>query len=107
MKIANGVPPEIIEKHGTVSQETANAMAQAVRQAMGAAFGIGITGVAGPGEVEGQPAGLAFLAIADANDVRGFELRVPPRRVVIKRRLSNQALIELRKLITASAPATL
>ena len=107
MKIANGVPAEIIEKHGAVSQETANAMAQAVRQAMGADFGIGIAGVAGPGEVDGKPMGLAFVAIADANDVREFGLRVPPRRVVIKRRLSNQALIELRKLITAGAPATL
>ena len=102
MKIANGVPAEAIKKYGTVSQETANAMAQAVRKSMGADFGIGITGVPGPGEVEDKPVGLGYVAIASANEVREFELRVPPRQVVIKRRLSNQALIELRKLIDAT-----
>ena len=100
MKIANGVPPETIEKHGAVSQQTATAMAHAIRQCMGADFGIGITGVAGPGELEGKPVGLAYLSIARGDTVQEMELRLPPRRVVIKRRLSNQALIELRKMVT-------
>ena len=106
MKIANGVPAATIEKYGAVSQETATAMAHSVREAMGADFGIGITGVAGPAEIEGKPVGLAYLAIAGAaNQLREMELRVPPRRMVIKRRLSNQALIELRKLVVAAGSA--
>ena len=102
MKTAIGVPPETLEKHGTISQETATAMARAIREHLGADYGIGITGVAGPSEVEGKPVGLAFLAIAGPEEVRELELRLPPRRAVIKRRLSNQALIELRKMIADS-----
>ena len=100
MKTAIGVPPETLEKHGAISQETATAMARAIREHLGADYSIGITGVAGPSEVEGKPVGLAFLAIAGPEEVRELELRLPPRRAVIKRRLSNQALIELRKMIT-------
>jgi nicotinamide-nucleotide amidase len=98
-KIDNGVPAAIIEKHGAVSQQTATAMARAIREKMGADFGIGITGVAGPSELEGKPLGLAYLSVAGPVEVREMELRLPPRRVVIKHRLSNQALIELRKLL--------
>ena len=100
-KIANGVPAEIIKEHGGVSQATATAMAKSVRERFGADFGIGICGVLGPSEDEGKPVGLAYVSIVGAEVVREFELRLPPRRVVIKRRLSNQALIELRKLVAA------
>ena len=41
VKIANGVQSETIEKHGGVSQATATAMAKAVRERLGADFGIG------------------------------------------------------------------
>lgn len=101
MKTVNGVPPETIEKHGGVSQATATAMAKAVRESLDADFGIGISGVLGPTEAEGKPVGLAYVAIVGAEAVREFELKVPPRRVVIKRRLANQALIELRKMVTS------
>ena len=47
MKIAMGVPAEIIEKHGAVSGECAIAMADAARERSGATIGVGITGVAG------------------------------------------------------------
>lgn len=103
LKIASGVPAEIIEKHGAISAETAEAMAKAIREKLGADFGIGITGVAGPDSLEGKPAGQIYIAIAGPDEVKGFEMRVPPRRIVIKRRASNTALTELRKMITAMA----
>jgi len=99
LKIASGVPAETIEMHGAVSAETAGAMANAIRAKLGADFGIGITGVAGPDPLEGKPVGQVYIAIAGPAEVRGFEMRVPPRRVVIKRRASNTALTELRKMI--------
>ena len=105
-KIANGVPTETIEKHGTVSQETATAMARAARENLDADFGVGITGVAGPAEHEGKPVGLGYLSIVSADQIREMEVRLPPRRAVIKRRLANQALIELRKLIAAPKGVT-
>ena len=103
---AAGVPPALLQNHGPVSQEAANAMASAALVQMGADYGIGITGAPGPAELDGRPMGLAFVAIARATSagpqvIKELELRVPPRRITIKRRISNQALIELRKLLDA------
>lgn len=44
-----GVPAEILERHGAVSGETAEAMAHGVRRLTGADIGLSITGIAGPG----------------------------------------------------------
>ena len=99
--LAAGVPASVIASHGLVSQETAAAMAQAVRQEFDADYGIGIAGVASPAEDRAQPMGTAYMAIVGPNGSKEMELRVPPRRVTIKRRMSNTALIELRKLIAA------
>ena len=73
------------------------AMAQAVRTQFHATFGIGVTGVPGPGELAGKPVGLAYVAIASAETVHTQEMRVAPRRITLKRRVSNAALIELSK----------
>ena len=102
--IASGVPSGVLETHGVVSQETANAMAQVAQSATAADFGIGLTGVLGPQELEGNRPGTIHIAIAHGDDVREFPLRTPPRRLVIKRRSCNTALTELRKLITEVAP---
>ena len=102
MKIAAGVPADVIESHGAVSPQTARAMAQAAAATLNADYGIGISGVAGPERVEDQPPGLAYLCIAGPGAEKEMEMRVPPRRVTIKRRMSNTALIELRKLLTAA-----
>ena len=104
---ASGVPPALLERHGAVSQEAANAMAGAALAQLGADYGIGVAGAPGPEGLEGRPMGLAYVAIARAAGAGGpqvareLELRVPPRRVTIKRRVSNQALIELRRLVDA------
>ena len=94
-----GVPGEVMEKHGVVSQETANAMAETVRRNFNADVGIAVTGVPGPGEFEGKPLGLAYICVSNGEKVRRMEMRLPPRRVTIKRRVPNQALIELRRLV--------
>ena len=99
-----GIPRSVMENHGLVSRETATAMAVCVAARLGADYGIGIAGAPGPGDLDGRPMGLAFISIARADAagaqvVKDFALRVPPRRITIKRRVSNQALIELRKLV--------
>jgi nicotinamide-nucleotide amidase len=99
MPLAYGVPAEVLQQHGAVSQESAVAMAQAIRGQLGADFGIGITGVPGPQAIEGQPVGLAYFAIASANTVHVEEMGVAPRRMTLKRRVSNAALIALSKLL--------
>lgn len=99
MQIAHGVPPGVLQQYGVVSQESATAMAHAIREQLGADFGIGLTGVLGPSAMEDKPVGLAYLSIASGRAVQEQEIRVPPRRVTIKRRVSNTALIELCKLL--------
>ena len=63
LKIQLGVPRATLEQFGEVSPETARAMAQAVRQLLHADYGLGVTGVAGPGEQEGKPVGTVYIAI--------------------------------------------
>jgi nicotinamide-nucleotide amidase len=82
--LANGVPLEVMQQHGTVSQASATAMAQAIRTQLGADFGIGVTGVPGPLTVEGKPVGMAYFSIASASMVHEQEMRVPPRRITTK-----------------------
>jgi nicotinamide-nucleotide amidase len=63
LKAQMGVPREILEQHGAVSEQTARAMAHAVRQQLRAEIGLGITGVAGPDLQEGKPVGTVHIAV--------------------------------------------
>ena len=70
-----GVSPELIEKHGAVSEEVASAMAIAARQKAGTDFAIAITGIAGPaGGTEQKPIGLVYISVSSHNNciVRRF-----------------------------------
>ncbi|HEY6696834.1 MAG TPA: competence/damage-inducible protein A [Acidimicrobiales bacterium] len=51
-----------------VTSEAAAAMADGVRRRLGADIGLGVTGVAGPDEQEGQPPGTVFMAVAIGED---------------------------------------
>ena len=98
--IENGVSAQVVEQHGLASEKAAAAMASAARERLGADYGIGIAGVSSPEGENGHPAGQIFIAIAGPEGMKELAMRVPPRRITIKRRGSNTALTELRKLIT-------
>jgi len=63
LKAQTGVPRETLEQYGAVSEQTARAMAHAIRAQLGSDFGIGITGVAGPTMQEGKPVGTVYMAV--------------------------------------------
>jgi nicotinamide-nucleotide amidase len=92
LKMLSGVPQEIIDRHGTVAGETALAMATAARQQTGADAGIGITGVAGPSEVEGKPVGTFHIALDFLGQTRVVDSHWSTTRLELKRRAVMDAL---------------
>jgi nicotinamide-nucleotide amidase len=88
------VPEEILDGPGTVSEDCALAMAQGARRIYAADVGVSTTGVAGPDELEGKPAGTVFVAVAtpDGEEARGF--RAPGDREQV-RRWAEQAALDL------------
>ena len=62
-----GVDHGTLERLGAVSKPVARQMAEGVRHGIGADFGIGITGLAGPeSDGSGKPVGLVYVALAGA-----------------------------------------
>ena len=60
-----GVPGALIAAHGAVSEPVARALAEGIRAAARATWGIGITGIAGPtGGTQEKPVGTVHLALA-------------------------------------------
>ena len=97
------VPPETIATHGPVSEETARALAQGIRQRTGASLGIAITGIAGPTPGTGpdaeKPIGLVYIALADANDTQVKQLHLQGDRERIRHWSSQHALELIRQHI--------
>ena len=95
-KIDLGVPAEVISAHGVISQPTAEAMAKAAREQLGADIGIGVTGIIGAEEVEGQPPGTMHIALDDRGHVEYSHFVYYQGREAAKRRAVLQALSLLR-----------
>ena len=58
------MPPELLERHGAVHPSVAAALAAGVRRRLGASWGLGLTGVAGPDPQDGQPVGTLHVGVA-------------------------------------------
>ncbi len=108
---AAGVPAELIERHGAVSQEVAEALARGARERLGADVGVGITGVAGPGGgTPEKPVGLVWLTVACGAPGDGAELltrsvNLPGGRADIRDRATTVAMHLVRRALLASASA--
>jgi len=94
------VPAELIEKHGAVSAEVAEAMAKGMRERAETDYAISITGIAGPtGGSEEKPVGLVFIGYADEDVTKSFKIILPGDRYLIRWRSSQAALDYLRRQI--------
>ncbi len=59
-----GVNSKILQEHGAVSADTAQAMAIGIKDISGADLGVAITGIAGPsGGTASKPVGLVYIAL--------------------------------------------
>lgn len=60
-----GVPQEILDRYGAVSEACARAMAEGARRITGADIAVSVTGVAGPDPDErGVPVGIVYIGLA-------------------------------------------
>ncbi|WP_162011172.1 competence/damage-inducible protein A [Streptococcus sp. S784/96/1] len=74
-----GIAKEDLEGHGVVSAFTAEKMAEQARLLVGSDFGISLTGVAGPDELEGQPVGTVFIGLASEKSVTSIKVVIGGR----------------------------
>ena len=85
-----GVDVGMLKRHGPVYAPVAAAMADGVRQRLGATIGVATTGIAGPGAQDGHPAGTVHVAVSLVGDtvVRTMALaggRDEVRRLTVER----------------------
>ena len=82
-----------------VSPEAAEAMAIGAAKLLGSDVGLSVTGVAGPEEQDGHPAGTVFVGIAIGDKVSHVALRLPGDRPRIRAYSAISALDALRKAL--------
>ena len=109
-----GVPAELLAAHGAVSEPVARALAEGIRRNLGGDWGVGITGVAGPGGGSAEkPVGTVHLAVAgpvrsrDGGQdiaVTHRKVRFPGDRERIRFQSSQLALDLLRRALSAARP---
>ncbi len=90
-----GVPAGLIEGHGAVSGEVAEAMARGARERLAADVGLSVTGIAGPsGGTPEKPVGLVYVGLAKADSVesRRFDIGADQPREVIRARAAKLAM---------------
>ncbi len=94
-----GVDPELIREHGEVSEQVAVALADGIRKRFGSTYGVGITGIAGPGGgSEGKPVGTVHIAVAGQDRVKHRKLLWAGPRTIVKW-FSAQAALDLLRLV--------
>jgi nicotinamide-nucleotide amidase len=96
-----GVPVELLERHGAVSPEVAEAMADGARERFDADLGIGVTGIAGPGGgTDAKPVGYVCICVrAAGGDGIARDPVLPGNRAEIRDRSTTLAMHLMRRLL--------
>jgi nicotinamide-nucleotide amidase len=96
-----GVPVELINQVGAVSEEVASGLAAGARDRLHADLGVGITGIAGPGGGSAEkPVGLVHFAIAGPQGASVTRHAVlPGNRAEVRRRAVVVALHLIREFL--------
>jgi nicotinamide-nucleotide amidase len=90
-----GVKPEVLEKHGAVSEPTIIEMANIVRAKFNTDIGVATSGIAGPGGATSEkPVGLVWIAYSDKHQTVTRKLQLSTDRM-INIRLASAAVLNL------------
>ena len=92
-----GVDTALIEAHGAVSAEVAQAMADGALQHSRADLAVAVTGIAGPsGATPGKPVGTVWLAVAQRGAGTQVELlQLDGDRAAVRKQTVHHALLRL------------
>ena len=89
-----GVPLEMLDQYGAVSEPVAKAMAEGVRTLLEADISVSVTGLAGPGGDEyGNPVGTVFIGYSDAAITEVKRFLFCGDREAIRKQTAEEALI--------------
>jgi nicotinamide-nucleotide amidase len=98
-----GIPSDMLELNGAVSQPVVERMAEGVRNALKSEWAIATSGVAGPdGGTPEKPVGTVWIAVAGPDGVRSSKGVFMGTRDLVIRRSSIAALNMLRKRLLAA-----
>ena len=95
-----GVSEDLLAEVGPVSPGVAGALAAGVRSRLGADWGIGITGVAGPDPQDDKPVGTVHVGVAGTGEPVVASLALSGDRDDIRRKSVRAALTLLRDVLT-------
>ncbi len=101
-----GVDAALVAAYGAVSTQCAEAMARQALELFHATWALSATGVAGPGEQEGKPAGTVFVGLAGPDGVRVRALSLAGSRNQIRAATVQAALTLLEAVLDASSQRT-
>jgi nicotinamide-nucleotide amidase len=96
-----GVDPDLIARHGAVSAEVAEALAEGARERLSTDVGVGVTGIAGPdGGTEDKPVGLVWLTVAGPQSARMTRsVNLPGGRADVRDRATTVAMHMIRRAL--------
>ena len=95
-----GVPEEVIQTHGVVSEEVVCVMAESVRKQLNTDFSIATSGIAGPsGGSETKPVGTVWIAWATPNGTCAECFHLGKLREQITDRACTKALVKMIELL--------
>ncbi len=94
-----GVDPALIQQFGEVSEQVAVELAKGVRRRFHTTYGVGVTGIAGPGGgSEAKPVGTLHIAVADVSRYQHRKLFWPMTRTMFKW-FATQSALDLLRLV--------
>ena len=100
-----GVPAELFECVGAVSQEVVEAMVRGAQQHSGARFAVAVSGVAGPdGGSLDKPVGTVWLAWGDGEQLYSQRCQFAGDRQAVRRQTVETALRGLIRLAGGEKP---